>query len=128
MFNDSINPIDRSVYSPNYAQPVTNFGMPSMPKTWMIESVLITILPFIFCCNVLSLLGIIAIVKAAQVEPAYMRGDYASALESSKDAGRWTKITFWISIGWLLILLLSVIFAIISEGSLAGLQTFTDTY
>lgn len=100
----------------------TTQSVPQMPKNWMIESILATILPFVLCGSLLSLLGIIGIVHAAQVEPAYNRGDYAAATEASRMAGRWTKIAFWISIGWLLLLVLIVVGLIIFAGSIAGLS------
>ncbi|MDD4778409.1 MAG: GYF domain-containing protein [Fermentimonas sp.] len=79
-----------------------------MPKTWLVESILVTILPFIFCGSFLSLLGIIAIVYSAQVESFYNRGDYNAALESSNSAGKWTKITFWIFIAWVLLIVVAL--------------------
>lgn len=93
-----------------------------MPKTWMIESILATVLPFMFCGSLLSLLGIIGIVNAAQVESAYNRGDYVAAAEASRSAGRWTKVAFWIAIGWLLLIVIGVILAIVFAGSLIGMS------
>lgn len=93
----------------------------SMPKTWMVESILATILPFLLCGNLLSLLGIIGIVYAAQVESFYNRGDYAAAAESSRSAGKWTKIAMWIAIGWLVLIAIFTVLFIVFVGSLAGL-------
>lgn len=101
-------------YSASPVQPI--------PKTWMIESILATVLPFMFCGSLLSLLGIIGIVNAAQVESAYNRGDYASAAEASRSAGRWTKIAFWIAIGWLLLIVVGIILIVVFAGSLMGLS------
>lgn len=101
--------------TPSYA---TANAATSMPKTWMVESILATILPFILCGSVLSLLGIIGIVHAAQVESAYNRGDYAAATEASRDAGKWTKIAFWIFICWLLLIVVGIILIIVLAGSL----------
>ena len=115
------NSVEPSVTEPLCKQPTDGSAtFYPMPKTWMIESILVTLLPFIFCCNVLALLGIIGIVKASQVESQYKTGDYASSLESSKDAGRWTKITLWISIGWLFLIILGIIISIVSIGSWAA--------
>ena len=61
------------------------------PKNWLVESILVTI----FCCLPF---GIAGIVFAAQVNSKYQSGDYAGALQSSKEAGKWTKIGFWIGI------------------------------
>ena|ERR1700733_10300267 len=61
------------------------------PKNWLVESILVTI----FCCLPF---GIAGIVFASQVNSKYQSGDYAGALQASKDAGKWTKIAFWIGI------------------------------
>ena len=81
-----------------------NMDKKPMPKTWLVESILVTILPFIFCGSFLSLLGIVAIVYSAQVKSFYNRGDYTASLESSRTAGKWTKIIFWIFIAWILLI------------------------
>ncbi len=65
---------------------------PPRPKNWLVESILTTI----FCCLPF---GIAGIVFAAQVNSKYSSGDYAGALQASKDAGKWTKISFWTGIG-----------------------------
>ncbi len=80
-----------------------------MPKTWLVESILVTILPFMLCGSFLSLLGIIGIVYAAQVESFYNRGDYVAATESSRSAGKWTRIAMWIAIGWVLLFVIGMI-------------------
>ncbi|HBG42357.1 MAG TPA: hypothetical protein DDW85_13290 [Porphyromonadaceae bacterium] len=100
--------------------------MQPMPKTWLIESILVTILPFILCSNIISLLGIIAIVYAAQVESFYNRGDYAAALNSSQSAAKWTKITFWIAIAWIILLIIAIILIIVFFGSLTALPGLSD--
>jgi hypothetical protein len=61
------------------------------PKNWLVESILVTI----FCCLPF---GIVGIVNAAAVNGKYDSGDYAGALYSSQQAGKWTKIGFWIGI------------------------------
>ncbi len=91
-----------------------------MPKTWLLESILATILPFILCGSFLSLLGIIGIVNASQVESQFARGQYQSALESSRQAGRWTKIALWISIAWAALWIIGIILIIVFAGSVAG--------
>lgn len=62
------------------------------PKNWLVESILATI----FCCLPF---GIAGIVFATQVNSKYDSGDYAGALQASKEAGKWTKISFWIGLG-----------------------------
>jgi hypothetical protein len=86
------------------------------PKTWLVESILVTFLPFFFCGSVLSLLGIIAIVYASQVESFYNRGDYMASQESSRSAAKWTKISLWIVIGWTAFLVIATILAFVLIG------------
>ncbi|WP_298651324.1 GYF domain-containing protein [uncultured Proteiniphilum sp.] len=97
-----------------------------MPKTWLVESILVTILPFMLCSSVLSLLGIIGIVYAAQVESFYNRGDYAASLESSRSAAKWTRIAMWIAIGWIALIVIGIILFVVFIGSLSGLAGMSD--
>jgi len=84
-------------------QPIS--GMPPMrPKNWLVESILVTI----FCCLPF---GIVGIINAAAVNSKYDAGDYAGALNSSLQAGKWTKIGFWIGLA-LLVLYFILIFTI----------------
>lgn len=69
-----------------------------MPRTWFVESILVTI----FCCLPF---GIAGIVNAARVETKYRCGDIAGARISSEEAGKWTKIGFWIAVGGFVIYL-----------------------
>lgn len=93
-----------------------------MPKNWLLESILATVLPFLFCSSVFSLLGIIGIVHASQVESNYLKGDYNAALESSKKARQWTKIALWIAAGWLLLWIIGIVVFISLIGSMAGFE------
>ena len=61
------------------------------PKTWMAESILVTI----FCCLPF---GIAGIVFAAKVSSLYAAGRYEEAEAASKNAGKWTKIGFFVGI------------------------------
>lgn len=63
------------------------------PKNWLVESILVTI----FCCLPF---GIAGIVFASQVNSKWSQGDHAGALESSRNAAKWTKVSFWIGILW----------------------------
>lgn len=49
------------------------------PKTWLVESILVTI----FCCQIL---GIISIIYAAGVESKFYRGDVVGAENASRTA------------------------------------------
>ena len=84
-----------------FARPASFGSQPDyepMPKTWFIESILVTV----FCCLPF---GIAGIVNAARVETSHRLGDYAGARRSSEEAGKWTKIGFWIAVGGLVIYL-----------------------
>lgn len=78
------------------------------PKTWLVESILATI----FCCLPL---GIVGIVNAAKVESKYNTGDVVGALESSKEAGKWTKISFFIGIAVYVIYILVAFLGVFSS-------------
>lgn len=87
------------------------------PKSWLVESILVTL----FCCLPF---GIVGIIKASETNSAISRGDFAAAEASSRDAGKWTKIGFWVGIGVavLYILFYVVIFAI------AGFPSVSDSF
>lgn len=103
--------------------PSTPHDVPLMPKTWMVESILVTLLPFILCGNVLSLIGIAAIVNASKVESLFNSGLFDRAQEASDNAARWTKITFWIAIGAIILAILAIIAFFVFFGSLAALES-----
>lgn len=86
------------------------------PKPWLIESILVTL----FCCLPL---GIVGIVNAAAVNARFDAGDYEGALRASKEAGRWTKIGFWLAIlCWAAYLLFYVlIFGMLMAGFAASI-------
>ncbi len=99
-----------------------------MPKTWLVESILVTILPFFLCGSFLSLLGIIGIVYASQVESFYNRGDYQASVESSRSAGKWTRIALWIAIAWVLLLIIALVALFALFGfSLSEMNDLIDT-
>ena len=107
----------RHIFQTPYDPPVNNYSeakeepsvIQPMPKSWLIEAILITVLPFAFCGSVLSLIGIVAIVYAGQVESAYSRGDYAASLQASQSAGRWTRITLWVLVVWIVLIIAAII-------------------
>ncbi|MBD8981595.1 MULTISPECIES: CD225/dispanin family protein [Bacteroides] len=55
------------------------------PKTWMAESILVTI----FCCLPF---GIVGIINASKVSSLYAQGNYDEAQRASADAKKWTII------------------------------------
>lgn len=76
------------------------------PKTWLVESILVTIL----CCLPF---GIAGIVYASKVESLFNAGDIQGAENASKEAGKWTKIGFGIGIA---VVLLYIIFMVVFVG------------
>jgi hypothetical protein len=78
------------------------------PKTWLVESILVTL----FCCLPF---GIVGIVNAANVESRFRAGDVTGAESASKEAGRWTKIGFFVGLGAIVLY-----FLLIFAGVLVG--------
>ena len=72
--------------------------MQPMPKTWLVESILVTV----FCCIPFGIVGI-----------AYNTGNYILAQEKSKAAKKWT---IWGLIAWIVGVVLYVIFWIAMAG------------
>lgn len=89
----------------------SNLNLNSIPpKTWLVESILVTI----FCCQIL---GIISIIYSAGVESKFYRGDIAGAESSSKTAK--TLVIISVAFG---------IFAFIAVGIMAVLGVFAGYY
>lgn len=65
--------------------------MPPMPSTHLAWAILSTI-----CCCLP--LGVVAIIYASKVSPAYDRGDYEAALKASKRAELWIILAFTLGI------------------------------
>lgn len=70
------------------------------PKTWLVESILVTI----FCCQIL---GIISIIFSAGVESKFYRGDIAGAESSSKTAK--TLVIISVAFGLLTVVAIGII-------------------
>ena len=84
------------------------------PKNWMVESILVTI----FCCLPF---GIAGIVFASQVNSKWAAGDHSGALTASQEAGKWTKIGFFVGLALILVSCIfygSVIFSLFRSGRL----------
>lgn len=82
-------------YGQPYANPIQSFP----PKNWMTESIILTVLSVICCCNPIALItGIIAIVNAGKVNSMHQHGDLSGATESAKSAKKWVLITLAILI------------------------------
>jgi len=74
---------------------------PTSPKNWLVEAILVTI----FCCLPF---GIVGIVNAAQVNSRTAVGDYEGALRASREAGKWTRIGFFVGIGFIVLYMIAV--------------------
>lgn len=88
---------------------------PNMPKTWLAESILATL----FCCLPF---GIVGIIKASKVSSEYYRGNYAGAENASREAGKWTKISFFVGLGISLCYILFYVLVFAGIIAASGLQ------
>jgi hypothetical protein len=91
-------------YTPN--QPLSA-GMGNRPKTWLVESILVTL----FCCLPF---GIAGIVNASNVDTRYSNGDFAGAQRASDEAAKWTKIGFFVAIGFWILYIAAILIGIFS--------------
>lgn len=76
---------------PPFTPPPYEYDIPARPKSWLLESILVTIL----CCMPF---GIVGIVYAIRVNSLYDQTDYEEAKRVSDNAKRWTTIGFIIGI------------------------------
>ena len=58
---------------------------PACPKTWLTESILVTLL----CCLPL---GVVSLINSSKVETYYAQKNYRQAQEASDSAKKWLKI------------------------------------
>ena len=85
------------------------------PKNWLVESILVTV----FCCLPFGMVGII---NAANVNTKYDSGDIEGAQRASAEAGKWTKVGFWVSIGFFVVYIALMMLGV--AGSLLGAAAF----
>ena len=72
-----------------------------MPKTWLTESILVTVLSFLCLCNIIAAIpGIIAIFKANSVKTKFMQGDIQGANAASASAKKWMIIAAVVMVAW----------------------------
>ena len=84
-------------YGPSNNTPTQNV----MPKTWLTESVLVTVLSFLCLCNIIAAIpGAIAIFKANSVKTKFMNGDVQGANAASASAKKWVIIAAVVMIAW----------------------------
>jgi hypothetical protein len=86
------------LYQQPYAPPAGGLYSGGMipPKDYLTESIIVTIISFLCCCSPISaILGIIAIVKANNVNTEFASGNINEAI-SNADAAK--KLTLWAAI------------------------------
>ena len=117
----------QQIQQPLYQQQAYGGGQPNAglipPKNYMTESIIVTIISFLCCSSFISLiLGIIAIVKANNVNLEFAKGNYDGA---GKNADMAKKLTIWAAIVAVIqfILIVILIFVLLGLGiSLGGLD------
>jgi len=86
---------------------------PVCPKTWLVESILVTLL----CCLPF---GIVGIVYSSKVSSKFDAKLYDEAKRASDEAGKWTKIGFFCGIGIYVIYFIVMLLA----GGFAALTSY----
>lgn len=90
-------PYAQPQYGPSTNQPSQHV----MPKTWLTEAVLVTVLSLLCLCNWVAMIpGIVAIVKANGVKTKFMRGDVTGANAASQSAKKWVIIAAVVMVVW----------------------------
>ena len=90
-------------YSPPQYGP-SNQPNQVMPKTWLTEAVIATVMSLLCLCNIIGVIpGVIAIFKANSVKAKFMQGDVNGATVASASAKKWVIITVVVIIAWSLI-------------------------
>ncbi|QJP33133.1 CD225/dispanin family protein [Nonlabens sp. Ci31] len=79
------------------------------PKTWLAESIIVTIL----CCQIF---GIIAIIYSSQVESKHRIGDIQGALDSSRKAKNWVIAAVATGVVLIAVFFFTGILAAIADG------------
>ena len=93
----SNQPYAQPQYGPSTNQP----NRQVMPKTWLTESVLVTVLSFLCLCNLIGAIpGLVAIFKANSVKTKYMQGDMQGANAASSSAKKWMLIAIVVMVVW----------------------------
>ena len=114
MFGVNVPPPVASTSNQPPQQPAFNQASAPIapPKTWLVESILVTL----FCCMPF---GIVGIIHASKVESQFNVGNYEAAQKASQEAGKWTKLGFWIGMG---VLVLYFIYIFIIVGTAASMN------
>ena len=106
------NSTTRQPYAqPQYYPDNTVYPQGVLTKTWYTESLIVTILAALCCCNPIGLLtGIYAIVKANGAKKKAMAGDYTGSTSDADTAKVWVIITAVIIVAWILFLFFKIFF------------------
>lgn len=95
---------------PQYYPDNTVYPQQIQTKTWLTESMIVTILAALCCCNPIGLLtGIYAIVKAKGAKNKAMVGDSLGSASDANVAKVWVIITACIIVAWILFIIFNVI-------------------
>ncbi|MGA2501060.1 MAG: CD225/dispanin family protein [Tepidisphaeraceae bacterium] len=76
---------------PQFAQPRVQAYPPGSVPNYMVQAIIVTLI----CCMPI---GIVAIVKASQVNSKLSVGDWQGAMNSSASARTWCWVSFWCSL------------------------------
>jgi len=87
-------------YGPSNNQTTNNV----MPKTWLMESILVTAASLLCCFNIFGIItGVLAIFKANSVKSKFTQGDVTGANSASASAKKWMLITVAIGVIWTIV-------------------------
>lgn len=83
-----------------------------MPKDYLVESIIVTVISFLCCCcsPMSIILGIIAIIKANNVKMEFERGNLSEAIHNSEQAKLLTIWTVIVAVVWYIISFMSMFF------------------
>ena len=94
------------------------------PKNYMTESIVVTVISFLCCCSPISVvLGIIAIVKANNVNTEFERGNINEALSNADSA---KKLALWAAIVAVAFYILGIIWSMFMISQIGGWDSFMD--
>lgn len=77
----------------------------AMPKTWLVESILVTC----FCCLPF---GVVGIIYSTKIEPLYQRGQYEQAQHYSELAKKWTLWGLFSMVAFIVLYLIVIVVAV----------------
>ena len=82
----------------------------TMPKNWLVESIIVTIISLCCCCNIVAAItGIVAIIKAKGVNAKFQGGDVVGANNDAASAKKWIIISVVIFVVWGIVQLYRII-------------------